>query len=100
MAWAKESVMTNDLYSDDRYPEGIHWGDLNVTSVLCVPVLTRDKECSVVIELYRNNGVDYIEVTVLRFVLLDIPLLTIVSYSYIARLGHCDISRRMDGLSN
>lgn len=62
MAWSKEAVMTNNLYADDRYPDGILWSDTRVTCVICVPVLTRDNECSVVIELYRNDGFAYEEV--------------------------------------
>lgn len=97
VAWAKESVMTKNLYSDDRYPEGINCGDLSVTSVICVPVLTRDMECSVVIELYRNNGVYYEEV---RDKICSIYWYNSFMFMALAWLRHCELNQRMDGLGN
>lgn len=62
MSFAREYVLANDLFADDRFPEGTGWGDATLTSVICVPMMTLHDECSAVIELFRNNGVDYVEV--------------------------------------
>lgn len=62
VAHAKENVLVNDLFADDRFPEGTGWGDPTLTSVICVPVVTLHDECSAVIELYRDTGVVYVQV--------------------------------------
>lgn len=62
VAFSKEYVLVNDIFGDDRFPEGVGWSDLTITSIIGAPVITRNQECSAVIELYRDNGVDYIQV--------------------------------------
>lgn len=62
VAHAREYVLVNDLFADDRFPEGTGWGDPTLTSVICVPVITINEECSAVIELFRDNGIDYVPV--------------------------------------
>ena len=59
VAFKKEFSMVNGLLVDDRYPQGVGWKGLTVTSVLCVPVVTPDGECFAVFELYRKDGVKY-----------------------------------------
>lgn len=59
VAHSKEFVLTNDMYADDRFPDGTGWADATLTAVICVPMLTLNDECSAVIELFRDNGEFY-----------------------------------------
>lgn len=64
-------MLSNELFGDDRFPEGTGWGDQTITSVICVPVITRNDECSGVIELFRDNGIDYVQVDLWYIYSLD-----------------------------
>ncbi|RZC35129.1 cAMP and cAMP-inhibited cGMP 3',5'-cyclic phosphodiesterase 10A [Asbolus verrucosus] len=63
----KEYVMSDDIFQDERFPEGIPRkgtfqsivtsisGDA-IKSVLCVPVVTPDGDCIAIIELYKQTN--------------------------------------------
>lgn len=95
VAFAREYVLANDLFADDRFPEGTGWGDATLTSVICVPMLTLHDECSAVIELFRDNGVDYVEVFgQIKHCKIRMSLMHIL---IVARSGHRAGGERLDG---
>lgn len=49
------------MHADDRFPDGVAWTppEVTVTGVICVPLITRNEQCSCCIELFRDNGIPY-----------------------------------------
>lgn len=94
--------MVNDVFADDRFPEGTGWGDPTLTSVICVPVITRNEECSGVIELFRDNGIDYVQVVsnYIYIYMLCLNLFTIIVCFGLAKPGCSYGCQRLDGLSH
>ncbi|KAK5650146.1 hypothetical protein RI129_001175 [Pyrocoelia pectoralis] len=54
VAYQKEYVMVDDVLGDMRFPEGVGFKDETIKSVLCVPIVSQDDNCSAVVELYRD----------------------------------------------
>ncbi|GJQ80088.1 hypothetical protein Trydic_g19371 [Trypoxylus dichotomus] len=54
VACTMEPVIVEDIIADARFPDGIAYTDTMTKSVICVPVVTPNKECQAVIELFRD----------------------------------------------
>lgn len=64
VAEKKEVALMNDLIHDENFPNGMYAIDGTViTAVLCVPIVNLEGETFGVIELFRNNGEDYDDVS-------------------------------------
>lgn len=64
VAEQKEVALKNDLIHDVNFPNGMYGIDGTiVTAILCVPIVNLDGETFGVIELFRNNGENYDDVS-------------------------------------
>lgn len=64
VAETKEVAIMNDLIHDINFPNGMYAIDGSViTAVLCVPIVNLEGETFGVIELFRNNGENYDDVS-------------------------------------
>lgn len=61
VAHEKVMVVVNSLVVENRF-KGFDWKGLDITGIMCIPVLAEDKTCFAVIELFRRDGMDYEEV--------------------------------------
>lgn len=54
VASAMEAVHTDDILADPRFPNGIPYAPSTVKAVICVPVITPDRQCYAVLELFKD----------------------------------------------
>ncbi|XP_049824772.1 cAMP and cAMP-inhibited cGMP 3',5'-cyclic phosphodiesterase 10A isoform X2 [Aethina tumida] len=54
VAYKKEYVLLEDIFNDDRFPNGLGLNNDMAKSVLAVPVLTPEGDCFGVLEMYRD----------------------------------------------